>query len=184
MRLIAVDPGDTVSALVLMEPNDRLMVSRYESNESLLDSLRVLDAEHLAIETLHVRGQPTSQNELDTQLWAGRFICAWDGPFTLVRRERVKGHFGASGVSNPDGVLRESLIGRFGGEAVAVGGKRCRHCNGKGWRGRDHHPCELCKGAGVQSHPGVFYGWSGTDLFSACAIACWWFDTQAKREAS
>lgn len=182
MILIAIDPGSTHSAAVVMSDGD-LMRGFYCPNETMIHDCRLHNPEviipgsgpyHLAIETIHCRaGQFIQDSHLQTQLWAGRFIEAFGGPFTCVRRERVKGHFGVQ----KDSELRESLIGRFGG-AAAVGGVKCKRCHGKGWSGRWRQSCEPCGKTGWEVPPGPFYDWTGSDRWAALAIACWWFDTQ------
>ncbi len=183
MNIIAVDPGSTHSAFVEMSKGDTLLQSGYMENEKFIKLMSLYQASFLAIETLHVRGMPTSQDELETQFWAGRFVEAFGRPFTQVRREVVKGHFGASGVSNPDKVIRESLIGRFGGTA-AVGGVKCKACHGKKWSGRGHLPCVPCNATGWECPPGPFYEWTGSDRWSALAIGCWWWDVKSVTAAA
>lgn len=179
MRLLSVDPGSTHSAFVEMLGPDTIYRSGYLENGEFAMSLRDTDSEMLAIETLHVRGMPTSQQELETQFWAGRLVEAFGKPFLKVRREVVKGHFGASGSKNPDKVIRESLIGRFGGTA-AVGGIKCRACHGKKWSGRGRLPCVPCNATGWECPPGPFYDWTGSDRWSSLAIACWFWDVKHK----
>lgn len=177
MTIIGLDPGSTHSAWVVMDGPESILSSNYSANDVVAGWLTGVAADHLAIETIYCRaGQFIQNSHLETQLWAGRFIQAFGGPFTRVRREKVKGHFGVQ----KDAELRESLIGRFGG-AAAVGGVKCKRCHGKTWAGRGREPCEPCRATGWEVRPGPFYEWTGTDRWAALGIACWWFDTQKKK---
>ncbi|MCB1033869.1 MAG: hypothetical protein KDD47_08565, partial [Acidobacteria bacterium] len=44
--------------------------------------------------------------------------------------------------------IRAALIERCGGDRLAVGGKRCPDCKGKGWRGAGRPTCGSCGGSG------------------------------------
>jgi hypothetical protein len=119
---------------------------------------------------------------MQAQLWAGRFMQAWDNrhggdKFGInapeqVFRMSVKMHICGKSTAN-DSNIRQALIDLWGGEAKAIGGKRCRKCKGKQWTGRDHTPCD-CAG-GWQHPPGPLKGIT-EDCWSALAIARTYWD--------
>ena len=151
MRLLAIDPGNVESAWVRFDGQRVIDFRKCENSEIIADlsgHTGYLDADHLAIETLHARGMPTAQEEMEMQLWAGRFIQAFDyGPFTKVRRIDEKITLCGSARAK-DGNIRQALIDRFGGKEKAIGKKKT---------------------------PGPLYGVSG-DVWQALAIAVTWFE--------
>ncbi len=150
--ILAIDPGSEQSAYVVMD-GKHIFEFGIRKNGMLLVDLSAGDfcvlPVHLAIETLHVRGMPTAQQEMETQLWAGRFIQAAGLPFTQMRRMDEKmvicGHPRAM-----DGNIRQALIDRWGGKDKAIGKKKT---------------------------PGPLYGIS-QDVWQALAIAVTWFEQQ------
>jgi hypothetical protein len=128
---------------------------------------------HLAIESMVSYGQMVGQEVFDTCVWIGRLIEAWsahhgDKSYTFHRRADIKSHICGSAKANDSGV-REALIYRFGGEDVAIGGKKCPACKGKGTNRLI--PCQTClKSPGFLSPPGPLTGIT-SDVWSALAIA-------------
>ncbi len=153
MNLLAIDPGSEQSAWLILGPAKPLAFYK-EPNRCILDRAAIgywkqFGVEHLAIETLHVRGMPTAQQEMETQFWAGRFVQSIGLPFTQMRRIDEKmvicGHPRAK-----DGNIRQALIDRWGGKEKAIGKKKT---------------------------PGPLYGIS-QDVWQALAIAVTWFEQQ------
>lgn len=185
--LLAIDPGNEQSAFVLYD-GSILRFGKWP-NDSLLREIQVgkdLVSSRCAIETLKPRGMPTSFEEMQTQLWAGRFYQAWydrqgGDNFSLavpdqVFRLDVKMHHTGQAKAK-DSNIRQSLIDRFGGENIAIGGVRCPKCKGKGWTGREHTPC-----AEWFHPPGPLHGITA-DCWSALAIATYWWDTNVAKAA-
>lgn len=178
MVVLSIDPGNKQSAWLLYDgerplefgktPNEEMLVCFYDA---------IWQANTLAIETLKPRGMPTSFEEMQTQLWAGRFIQAWGGPFEQIFRHNVKMHHCGQARAK-DSNIRASLIDRFGGESMAIGGKKCQQCKGKGWAGRSREPCGSCGGSGWLHPPGPLHG-IAQDCWSALAIATYWWDRNA-----
>lgn len=178
MSVMAIDPGNVKSAWCRF---DGARVQEFGKcfNEELLARLTQLERTgcHIAIEYMSPRGMPTSQEEMDTQFWAGRFVQAACGlPWTLVKRREVKLHLCGS-MRAKDSNIRQALIDKFGGEAVAIGAKKCPKCKGKGWFGRDRAKCPECRGDGWRSRPGPLHG-IAADVWSALAIAVTWWETK------
>lgn len=158
MKVYAVDPGPTNSALVVY---DGYLIHRHErlSNEALLQILGNDIGNHvLVIEQIAAMGMAVGAEVFETCVWTGRFIQAWAGlnpimPWGRVKRHEVKMALcGSMKAKDPN--IRQALIDRFGpGKEKAVGTKR---------------------------QPGPLYGIAG-DEWSALAVAItWWERTQAK----
>jgi hypothetical protein len=177
-RLIAIDPGNVESAFVLFNGERPLEYGKWDNRLLLNSDALNADgfADHLAIETLKPRGMPTSFEEMQTQLWAGRFIERWRGEFTQVFRSDVKMHICGQAKAN-DSNIRQALIDRYGGQDKAIGGKRCQTCKGKGNAGTKRQPlqCWTCGGNGKHPPEGPLFGISA-DVWSALAISCTYWD--------
>lgn len=177
---LAIDPGNEFSAYVLLQP-DAILASGKVPNATMLNILLagVPGAKHLAIETMKPRGMPTAFEEMQTQLFAGRCIQAWGLEFTQMFRHDVKIHICGRGNAK-DTNIRQALIDKFGG-AAAIGGKRCKRCGGKGWRGRDHDACDSCYGSTWTLPPGPLVDIT-EDRWSALAIGVTWWEKHAATE--
>jgi hypothetical protein len=181
--VLAIDPGNEESAFVLYDGTLPVNFGKWP-NESLLREIQVgksLESSHCAIETLKPRGMPTSFEEMQTQLWAGRYFQAWydrqggdkfalSSPTQVFRMDVKMFHCNRS--TAKDSNIRQALIDRFGGANVAIGGKKCPKCKGKGWTGRNHDPCPEWL-----HPPGPLKGIT-EDCWSALAIAVYWCETK------
>lgn len=150
--------------------------------DQLGDMVRKYGIDVLIIETPKPRGLPTAADEMETLVEVGRFIqkaeqlgLAWSFAF----RTDIKVHI--TGRSNTgDSHVRQALLDRFGGEAVAIGGKRCKTCQGKCVRGREKNPCDACQATGLQSPRGELFGMT-KHAFAAAAVLIYWLDVAAGR---
>jgi hypothetical protein len=127
----------------------------------------------LAIEMMRARGMPTANEEFQTCVEIGRFLQTWGGSsWSYMFRGDVKVEIcGSAKAKDPN--IRAALIELWGGEAKAIGGKRCKKCHGKGWLGRDHDECPACKGLMWAHPPGPLYG-VAADAWAAIALAVAW----------
>ena len=153
-EVLAIDPGSTDSAWVLYNGRKPIEFAK-QPNADVRHRLRVEKIfTVLAIEYMHPRGMPMSQEEMDTQFWAGRFVEAFGGPWKPVRRMDVKmtlcGHAKAR-----DSNIRQAIIDRF----PATGGGKTPQI-------------------GTKKEPGPLYGVS-KDVWSALAIAITFFEQYA-----
>lgn len=160
MIVLAIDPGTTHSAFVLLE-SDRPVAFGKLSNEELLAKLRSAQhgdgpfacADHVAIEMIASYGMPVGAEVFETCVWIGRFVEAWSDAYTLVYRREVKLHLcGQARAKDPN--VRQALIDRYGGRDKAIGRK---------------------------ATPGPLYG-IAADVWSALAIALTWSETHAAQE--
>ena len=148
MKILAIDPGNTMSAFV--EYIDGKPASSAKlANADLIAKIRILpspDTVLLAVEMIASYGMAVGREVFDTCLWIGRFVEAWEsrgGRARLVYRKDVKLLLCETARAT-DANIRASIIDRFGpGKEAAIGSKR---------------------------EPGPLYGMKG-DTWSALAVA-------------
>lgn len=126
MTLLAIDPGSENSAFVSL--NDEGISSfGIWPNSKIAGWKRAkysAPGAHLAIEMVASYGMPVGAEVFATCVWIGRFIQAWDGPFTLIYRKQITSHLCGSGKAK-DANVRRALIDRFGpGKVIAIGTKK------------------------------------------------------------
>jgi len=178
MRLLAIDPGTTKSGWVQLEDGKPVGYG-WTGNEEFLKLIETDPyTTEFAIEDITSFGMPVGKDVFTTVRWTGRFDHAAQAPVTYIGRKEVMSHMCGSAKGN-DSTLRQAIIDHYGGQEVAVGGKKCLTCKGKGWLGRDHAICGDCHctgfwdkpegGCGYQTHPGVLHGISG-HVWSAIGV--------------
>ena len=185
MRVLAIDPGPTKSGWCLLE-NGAPTNWGWSENDVLITEMHA-DAT-LVIEDIGNYGMAVGRDTFDTCKWMGRFDQAHTTDAIFIPRPTIKTHL-CGVASAKDGNVRQALIDRFGGDEVAVGGKKCQTCQGKGWVGRDHDPCGDCHcdlgalnnndNCGYSTHPGPLKGISG-HAWSALAVGVTYFDQVAQ----
>lgn len=150
MRILAIDPGTTESAFVILDDGRPVDFAKIP-NWSLLEQVRRdwVAVDRMAVEMIASYGMPVGKEVFETVLFIGRLIEAWKGTTipTLVYRREVKIHLCGS-MKAKDGNIRQALVDRFGGE-VAIGKKKT---------------------------PGPLYGIAG-DVWSALAVAVTFAET-------
>lgn len=197
MRLLAIDPGPVKSGWVLMDGkkpcewgwDENTAVAVRIKLWLLLDTTTVEDS--VVIEDVSHMGMAVGKDVFETVRWSGRFDP--DCTATFIDRRDVKLTLcGNSRAKDPH--IRQAIIDYYGGDSVAIGGKKCRACDGRGdhkrlgTRGRKDVPeervgCDACmesrpydaspvgvKGTGYQTPPGPLHGVSG-HIWSALAVA-------------
>lgn len=125
--ILAIDPGTTRSACLVMDAGDITEVWANETNEHVLDSLRELHESLpdciVVIEDIEPRQQPLGREVADTLRWIGRFMeAARPLPVHLVTRRAVTAHHVDGGTKDADKRTRAALIDRWGGlDAIRKG---------------------------------------------------------------
>lgn len=151
--LLAIDPGDTESAWVLIDIDSRQPIAYgKQPNHLVLQALhgyRVTGTcSHVAIEMIASYGMPVGAEVFDTCVWIGRFTEALTfGGRTepeLTYRRSVKLHLCHSAAAK-DSNITQALVDRFA-------------------RGQTNF------GKGTKADPGWFYGFAG-DIWAAYAVA-------------
>lgn len=168
-RILAIDPGPTESAFIVIEAADcRPVRFGKELNEKLREGLMFggfRDAPHVAIEQIghYGTGMPAGKTVFDTCRWIGRFEEILRGPSLtpmsrppvepdLVLRATVKAHLcGSSKAKDPN--VKQALVDRFA-------------------HGTPNH------GKGTTAAPGWFFGFAA-DVWQAYALAVYVADQEA-----
>lgn len=191
--LLAIDPGNEKSAWCVLQDSVPVAFAK-ESNFIILDRMcysswncALDDPESLeaAIEIMFPRGMPMSVESMQTLVWSGQFIQAFGaGRIHQVDRSAVKMHLCNSNRAK-DSNIRRALIDKFGGDSVAVGGKKCGTCKGRKQcgRGKKRGPCSDCEATGWEHPPGVLHGITA-DVWSALAVAITYTETHQLTEAT
>ncbi len=150
--IIAIDPGDKKSAVVLYAPARGAILEAWdETNPLVCTWLRGVAQRKstLVIEGIASYGMPVGEEVFNTCIWIGRFIESWRGEFHLLYRKEIKLHLCGSARAK-DANVRAALLDKFGG------GKAAR---------------------GTKKSPGVLYGISGVDKWAALSVAVTWAET-------
>ena len=168
MRLLAIDPGPVKSGWIVLD-GQKPEQWGWEDNHGvqiMSDQLLERDINTLVIEDVTNMGMAVGKDVFETVRWSGRFD--YDCTATFIDRRVVKLTLcGNAQAKDPN--IRQALIDRYGGDSVAIGGKKCRDCAGKGWRGRGRPVCASCDGKGYETPPGPLHGVSG-HVWSALAV--------------
>jgi hypothetical protein len=118
--ILAIDPGSTQSAYVLMS-NGLVIEFGKHPNADILKAVRAFRAIHpdgvLAIEMIASYGMPVGSEVFDTCVWTGRFVEAWDGgdgrETVYAKRKAVVTHLCGSSKAK-DSNVRQALIDLVG----------------------------------------------------------------------
>jgi hypothetical protein len=156
MRILAIDPGSTQSAWLVLDDGFPLRHG-IDPNPTLLARLRYPDPEVLGavdvvvVEWMTPRGMPTSAEEFETLYWIGRFAEAVEvqgHDVERLPRRTVKLELCGS-TKAKDANVRQVLLDRFGGSTAK----------------------------GTKAVPGPLYGVS-RDVWAALAVAVAYHDLQ------
>ena len=153
MNIIAIDPGNRESAFVIYRPETMQIVEfGKRDNEILVPFLKgwsCIDDTFLAVEMIKSFGNAMGDEVLETCVWIGRFIEAWNNEFYVkINRKTIVSvlcHNSRAG----DSAVRQAVIDRFR-EAFGYDSSR--------------------KAIGNKKNPGRLYGVSA-DVWSALAVA-------------
>ena len=163
MRIIGIDPGNIESAYCIIDGDDlRPLEFAKVENESLRDYLRAAkfdEQDRGAIEMVASYGMPVGREVFDTCRWIGRYeeilMRKLYVPPALVYRQQEKLHICHDSRAK-DTNIRHALIDRF-----------AKH--------------DLKNGKGTKKDPDWFYGFSGSDMFAAYAVALVFTETMLVR---
>lgn len=158
--IIAIDPGDKVSALIVGYPNPDMGLSGIYENEELLHRLTKNFClsrypSRMVIEMIASYGMPVGKEIFDTCVWIGRFVQLWHqlcGTYSFVYRKDVKLCLCGDSKAK-DSNIRQALLDRYprtGGGATPQ--------------------------VGTKGQPGPLYGMK-KDLWSALAVATTYHET-------
>lgn len=152
-QILAIDPGNKVSAFVLWDSHSwTIRAKGKHKNEDLIHDLRTPKDPGCfiaVIEQIQCYGMAVGAEVFETVFWSGRFAEAIERhqiPVHRIGRGPVKLHLCRSSRAR-DANVRQALIDRFGG-SEAIGKKKT---------------------------PGPLYGVAG-DIWAALAVAVVWSD--------
>lgn len=115
LRTLAIDPGPTESAWVLLYGNSPVKFAK-ENNNLLLDRLLTsgADPDVVVIEKIASYGMAVGEEVFETVFWSGRFAQASGAKVERLARLRVKQQLCRDSRAK-DGNIRQALIDRYGG---------------------------------------------------------------------
>ena len=180
MAILAIDPGTEKSGWCVMEEDGTVLEFGWTDNADLKTRLEIYTDEEpdmmVLIENISNYGMAVGRDTFETVKWMGRFDC--NSQYVYITRPTIKAAL-CNSVKATDANVRQAVIDWYGGDAVAIGGKKCLNCKGKGWTGREHLPCEFCHcqqaleddvaGCGYEPHKGQLHGVS-SHVWSALAL--------------
>jgi len=155
MNLLCIDPGTTMSGVVVYD-GERILESHPEiDNDDLLESIAYSGylADRMAIEMVACYGMPVGKDTFETCVWIGRFIERFPGECDFIYRKDVKLAL-CNSMRAKDGNIRQAILDRF----PATGGGKTPQI-------------------GIKKKPGPLYGVS-THAWSALAVGITWFENQ------
>jgi len=182
--ILAIDPGTTKSGWVFMV-NGKPVDHGWFDNEKIYTLLKMYQCV-VVIEDVGHYGMPVGRDVFETIRWTGRFdylateICKLE--LVYMKRADVKLHLCFSPRAN-DSTVRQAIIDKYGGDRIAIGGKKCKQCKGKGWTGRSREKCSHCgdgtgifDGTGYETPPGPLKGISG-HVWAALGVGLTYYDS-------
>ena len=167
MKVIAIDPGTTQSAWVIMDSETlKPSYAGILDNEDLLYKLYRIDLADCrsAIEMVASYGMPVGKEVFETCVWIGRFYevldirCSHVPPYMspeLIYRREEKLHICESPKAN-DATIRHALIDRFA-----------------------EHDFKF--GRGTKKNPDWFYGFK-QDMWAAYAVGLTFIETKLNKK--
>lgn len=144
---LAIDPGNTDSAYVVIEDDTRRPVAFGKiPNDDLLGKLDMdlQFAGRVVIEMVASYGMPVGADVFETCVWIGRFVERSPMPPELVKRHPVKLHHCQSAKAKDSNII-QALVDRFA-------------------------PGQPNRGKGTKDAPGWFHGFHA-DVWQAYALA-------------
>lgn len=154
-RILAIDPGNTQSAFVLIDQDCSIVEFDKQPNQQLAEWLSYTGADLAVIEMVASYGMAVGAEVFDTCVWIGRFQQElWRAGIDvqLIKRHPVKMHHCHSAKANDANITR-ALVDRFA-------------------YGQPNH------GKGTKKEPGWFHGFH-RDIWQAYALAVYAADLES-----
>jgi hypothetical protein len=155
--LLAIDPGTTDSAFVVMDDGE-LVSFNILPNQQVLDLIQRAHVDFLAVEQMQGYGMNVGNEVFRTCEWTGRFLQAWDMSRGVARnlaivvgRKEVKLHICGSNRAN-DAAVSHAIAERYGFDSPK-------------------------QAKGTKANPGPLYG-VRADVWAALAVALTVVDTK------
>ena len=177
--ILAIDPGTTKSGWVFMENGNPIDYGWFD-NEKIFTLLKMYQCVVVIEQVSHYgTGMPVGKDVFQTVQYIGEFkaiaeqVCSLE--VVLIKRSEVKIHLCNSARAN-DSTVRQAIIDKYGGDRIAIGGKKCVACKGKGWVGRGRPPCLECDQTGYETPAGPLHGISG-HVWAALGVGLTYYDS-------
>lgn len=133
MKLLAIDPGNTLSGYVILEPSVPSSANKFEitehgniTNFELLQ-LITADLEDVTvglIEMIQSYGKPVGDSVFNTCRWIGKFeLRMLDNDWKtalILRKSIINFHLSSAAVKNPDSLIRKKMIEKYPQESKGV----------------------------------------------------------------
>lgn len=166
MRILAIDPGYTMSAWCVLD--GKRVETGKDDNDNILRHIRFNDykADRFAIETIAGSyGVSVGLETMGTAIYIGRCIEAVEHtqglPMERVFRKTAVTHLCGNSKAG-DSHVRQAIIDRWQGDTIALAKtQKCADCRGKGTRRVDRRttaPCPFCAGTGRVGEEGPLVG--------------------------
>lgn len=209
---LCIDPGNMKSGWTTCVEDKsamghiKILSKGIDTNREIREALSTHWGFHknslLLIECPRPQGMPVAAELMETLIEIGRILQMWRGPWSYVFRGEVKVTLCGT-ASSKDSHVVQAIKDRFGGESIAVAGKKCKKCHGNMVIGSWHCPecgkssqakndCEFCDGGTNKDvyekddcpacersgwedgrGPGVLHGFAD-HRWHALALACHW----------
>lgn len=156
LKVIAIDPGDVMSAYVVLNQDYDILDFGKLKNEELVKLLQENTYSHLAIEMIASYGMAVGKTVFETCVWIGRF---WENVKAdckeFVYRKEEKTNLCGS-MKAKDSNIRQALIDRFA-------------------------KFDFKNGKGTKKEPDTFYGFKA-DIWAAMAVGVTYLDRLKENE--
>lgn len=166
--ILCIDPGSRITGWVILDrrPGELPELVDHGNTPTLafldwLRGYRELGIRQAVVEHVghYGTGMSAGADVFETCILLGRMveILRYLPVVAKVRRQSIKTRLCGRPTAK-DSNVRQALIDRWGGDELALGARKCAHCQGKGWRGRGRPSCEACGGDGWDVPPGPLHG--------------------------
>ena len=186
--ILCIDPGTRTTGWIILDPPapgcrgelPHLIEHGNTAAGEFLEWLRFCRSRGVteaAIEHVghYGTGMSAGADVFETCILIGRMIeILHPLSVTKVRRQSIKTQFCGRATAK-DSNVRQALIDRWGGDALALGAKKCPTCKGKGWKGRGRPTCHACGGSGWEIRPGPLHRVTN-HAWSALAVGVYYWE--------
>ena len=174
--IIGIDPGPKESGVAEFFPDTFGIGAHGIHHNGYIEEVcggfgrRGMEGRIFAIEMMASYGMAVGESVFQTCVQIGRFekSCV-NSSYQHIFRKEVKLALCGT-LKAKDTNIKQSIVDMYGGKEIAIGGKKCTKCKGKGWSGAGRPKCTQCCGSGWKFPPGPLFGVK-EHAWSALAVA-------------